>query len=278
MCDGFYFSYGYDMTCSRQRRIQWMQKRSKDPLQQIASDSRYFWNKNLYRDFISQGIDCKWFTPLIQGYFGQAYGRIERVDVAIVLLSRKIHHRAGTRYNARGIDDLGYVGNQCEKEQILIVEDKFLLSHVQISGSLPVFWEQKGVKEDVSITRSPELTKKAFGLHFGDIISTYGKVYCINLLQLKTAREEILTNAYVKQCYDAEPEIRDKIKYHHYDFHAYTSGNNFDALKVLINKTEKDFTEHGYFIENVAKRSVEKMQQGVFRTNCLDSLDRTNVA
>jgi hypothetical protein len=32
------------------------------------------------------------------------------------LIARKIHHRTGTRYNARGIDDLGYVGNQCEKE------------------------------------------------------------------------------------------------------------------------------------------------------------------
>lgn len=69
-----------------------------------------------------------------------------------------------------------------------------------------------------------------------------------------------MTNAYVKQIYDSDPEIKDKIKYQHYDFHAYTSGNNFDALKVLVNKTEKDLLEHGYFIENIAKRSVEKMQ------------------
>jgi SacI homology domain len=48
----------------------------------------------------------------------------------------------------------------------LIVEDKFLLSHVQISGSVPVFWEQKGVKEDVALTRSQDFQKKAFNLHF----------------------------------------------------------------------------------------------------------------
>jgi len=32
LCDGFYFSYGYDMTASRQRRIAWMQKKSSDPI------------------------------------------------------------------------------------------------------------------------------------------------------------------------------------------------------------------------------------------------------
>lgn len=116
LCDGFYFSYGYDLTCSRQRRIAWMQKRSKDPLETIASDSRYFWNLNLLRDFIAQKIDCKWFTPLIQGYFGQETGQMQNCNVSITLIARRVHHRTGTRYNARGIDDKGFVGNQCEKE------------------------------------------------------------------------------------------------------------------------------------------------------------------
>ena len=98
-----------------------MQKRSRDPIEMIASDSRYFWNLRLYRDFIAQNIDVKWFTPLIQGYFGQTTGAIQGKEVSITLISRRIHHRAGTRYNARGIDELGYVGNQCEKEQILIL-------------------------------------------------------------------------------------------------------------------------------------------------------------
>ena len=36
--------------------------------------------------------------------------------------------------------------------------------------------------------------------------------------------------------------------------------------------------KHGYFIENLAQKTVEAVQRGVIRTNCLDSLDRTNVA
>jgi hypothetical protein len=74
---------------------------------------------------------------------------------------------------------------------------------------------------------------------------------------LQTKREEILSNAYVKHVY--ESEIKDKIKYQQFDFHAYTKGNNFDSLKVLIQKVETDLLEHEYFIENIAKRSVEKL-------------------
>jgi hypothetical protein len=41
-----------------------------------------------------------------------------------------MHHRVGSRYNARGMTDDGNVANQLEKEQILVVDDKMLFSHV----------------------------------------------------------------------------------------------------------------------------------------------------
>ena len=46
----------------------------------------------------------------------------------------------------------------------------------------------------------------------------------------------------------------------------------------MIQKCDKEILKHGYFIENLAQKSVEAVQRGVIRTNCLDSLDRTNVA
>jgi len=49
---------------------------------------------------------------------------------------------AGTRYNARGVNDDGNVANFVETEQ-LVVTDGHLLSFVQTRGSVPVFWEQK---------------------------------------------------------------------------------------------------------------------------------------
>lgn len=52
--------------------------------------------------------------------------------------------------------------------------------------------------EDVTITRNPEMTKKAFRIHMNDIITTYGPVYVINLLRDKTAREMRITREYVR--------------------------------------------------------------------------------
>lgn len=191
----------------------------------IASDKRYFWNLSLYRDLISQNIDTKWFTPLIQGYFGQASGLIGKVSVVLTLMSRRCHLRAGTRYNARGIDDFGYVGNQVETEQILICDSKFLLSHVQIRGSVPIFWEQSGITEMVRVTRPPEMTKIPFNIHLNDILDSYGPVQIINLLAVKTEREVMLTTEYVRQVY--ESDRKNQIKFLNFDFHHYTRGDNF---------------------------------------------------
>lgn len=74
-------------------------------------------------------------------------------------MARRMHRKVGTKHVSRGIDDNGYVANQCETEQILIVDGRILSSHVQARGSVPCFWEQKGLKEAIEITRSPELTK-----------------------------------------------------------------------------------------------------------------------
>ena len=41
-------------------------------MKKVAADERYFWNINLYKDFIDQKVDIRWFTPLIQGYVGIA--------------------------------------------------------------------------------------------------------------------------------------------------------------------------------------------------------------
>lgn len=38
----------------------------------------------------------------------------------LVLISRRRHAMAGTRYNARGLDDTGNVANYVESEQIIV--------------------------------------------------------------------------------------------------------------------------------------------------------------
>ena len=53
--EGFYFSRGYDLTASRQKRVLFDQKMKQGfnpkPIDYMACDSRYFWNKNILQSF-----------------------------------------------------------------------------------------------------------------------------------------------------------------------------------------------------------------------------------
>ena len=192
------------------------------------------------------------------------------------MISRRMWNGAGTRYNARGINDQGYVANFCETEQIMVVGGRYFISHVQIRGSVPVFWEQRGLAEDVFLTRNAEMTKKPFGTHFKRILDAYGPCFIMNLLRYNTPREVRITTEYVRQVHEFADT--NKLKFLNFDFHGFCGGDRYQALKVMIQKCDKEILKHGYFIENLAQKSVEAVQRGVIRTNCLDSLDRTNVA
>lgn len=67
-----------------------------------------------------------------------------------------------------------------------------------VRGSVPIFWEQKGMLEEVTLTRGPEMTRKAFHKHFEDLENTYGQMSIVDLLSDSKKREIILTKEYVR--------------------------------------------------------------------------------
>ena len=46
----------------------------------------------------------------------------------------------------------------------------------------------------------------------------------------------------------------------------------------MAKECEQQILDDSWFVENLATKTVIQDQIGVFRSNCLDSLDRTNVA
>lgn len=69
--------------------------------------------------------------------------RLQGHAVTYALISRRSRHRAGTRYNVRGIDVEGNVANYVETEQIVVDQDTSLIcSYLQTRGSIPLFWKQ----------------------------------------------------------------------------------------------------------------------------------------
>lgn len=64
----------------------------------------------------------------------------------------------------------------------------------------------------------------------------------------------------------------------HFDFHRFCKGGNFQALRVLINELNDSMESYGAFSVDLDTGDVLTQQVGVYRVNCLDSIDRTNVA
>ena len=68
-----------------------------------------------------------------------------------------------------------------------------------------------------------------------------------------------------------------------FDFHAETKGGKWDRLGVLLKQVQPALDEHGYFLAEAPTADnvgwdIKRKQNAIVRTNCMDSLDRTNVA
>jgi len=62
-------------------------------------------------------------------------------------------YRSGTRFYNRGIDENSKCSQFIETEQIIVLGTQ-LLSFVCLSGSAPLFWEQKSQSDKIRLTRN----------------------------------------------------------------------------------------------------------------------------
>jgi hypothetical protein len=221
----------------------------------------------------------------------------------LTLISRLSCRRAGTRFNARGIDDDGNVANFVETETAYWYPTGLCFSYSQIRGSVPLFWEQATgllpTQQKVTITRSMEATQPAFDEHFEQLELKYGIIHVLNLLSRTKPGEVELTDRYNYHIHQSnvnhgaggsEPPERYLLRDTQYDFHAETKGpNGYEAASQIRHVIDKQAESFAYFLSDVIqekdprtgalnKRPTTVLQQeGVFRTNCLDCLDRTNL-
>lgn len=67
------------------------------------------------------------------------------------------------------------------------------------------------------------------------------------------------------------------MRYVHFDFHKEVAGLGYSAASKLIDRIQDSMLEFGFYSYNPTTKSTETEQIGVFRVNCLDCLDRTNL-
>lgn len=251
------------------------------------ADRQFWWNEWLSKPFIDAGLHS-YVLPIVQGFFQVASFPVPREpettesgDAAIVdyiILSRRSKNRAGLRYQRRGIDDDAHVANFVETETIMRVEREGvsnIFSYVQIRGSIPLFWTQSGYSLKPAPTLSPERTREqnidALSRHFKRTLPPYGPHTVVNLAE-HHGKEGVVTQAY--RDYLSEANLSG-VQYHEYDFHAETKGMKYENISKLIEHLDRTFEAQGYLW--ICNETVLSRQKGVYRTNCIDCLDRTNV-
>ncbi|XP_069468044.1 phosphatidylinositide phosphatase SAC2 isoform X2 [Ambystoma mexicanum] len=294
--ESFYYSFTYDLTNSVQRQSAGDNKNI--PLWKRVDD-RFFWNKHMIQDVINLNT-CQvdsWIIPVIQGFVQieelvvnynessddeksspetplQEWACVDDVHprFLVVLISRRSRHRAGMRYKRRGVDKNGHVANYVETEQLIHVHNH-TLSFVQLRGSVPVFWSQVGYRYNPRprLDKSEKETAAFFRAHFEEEQRIYKKQVIINLVD-QAGREKIIGDAFLKQVLLFNSP---NLTYVTFDFHEHCRGMKFENVQTLTDAISDIIQDMKWGW--VDQAGVICKQDGIFRVNCMDCLDRTNV-
>ncbi|CAH1404834.1 unnamed protein product [Nezara viridula] len=278
--DSFYFCLGApgSRTCDLTNSLQTFHQPGS------STDDRFFWNKHMLKDIyeINNELAKAWILPIIQGYVQIEHCAIHRdmttfgashcENLTLAIVSRRSRHRAGTRYKRRGLDEHGNCANYVETEQILS-NSSHTVSFVQVRGSVPLFWSQPGFKyrPPPRIDKGESETKLAFEKHMKGEITHYGPVCIINLAE-QTGKERVIWEGFTQHVLQFNS---DQVIYAVFDFHEHCRGMKFENVSLLLSKLQDVIQEMGFCWKD--KDGIICHQNGVFRVNCIDCLDRTNV-
>lgn len=294
----FYYSNDFDLTSLLQNRGLDNSKLNGSASPNSASkkainldhyQQEYMWNSFMMDELIKLRSNLDEFsqsllnesgilTTVIRGFAKTV--TFASSGAAITIISKQSWKRAGTRFNARGIDDNGNVANYVETEFIYDNPSQNLIfSFTQIRGSVPTFWEQEStlVNPKISLTRSLEATQPIFNKHFDEVCSKYGVCHIVNLLS-RTKPAEVQVLRRYKDLYQHSTHF-DDIAFSDFDFHHETkaAAGGFSGATKILPLLYDSLERFGWFTYDTEQAEVITRQDGVFRVNCLDCLDRTNL-
>jgi len=270
----FYFSYTLDITHTRQRldSLRSAEFASKSLLER--SEKRFVWNLNLLQPLMANQSLHRYALPVIHGFVSINPATIAGTRIVWTLVSRRSTQRVGTRLFVRGGDVEGHVANFVETEQLVEVGGS-TASFVQTRGSIPLHWQQR---PDLRYKPPPSLEsgvgehRQCFSKHMEEQVRLYGHQVMVNLVDQKGAegRLEARLRAVAREVNNPN------VTYEAFDFHAECSKMRWDRLSILMDRVAGVQEQQGFFLQE-REGSFLMRQTGVFRTNCIDCLDRTNV-
>uniref|UniRef100_A0A9J2Q5E8 Phosphatidylinositol-3-phosphatase SAC1 n=2 Tax=Ascaris TaxID=6251 RepID=A0A9J2Q5E8_ASCLU len=279
---GFYFSRSFDLSHS----VQWLVDNTTPMFKQLPmmgrADERFVWNRYLSAPISAIPDLYRYALPIIHGFFSSNRCVIGENVFQLFLISRRSVHRAGTRFYMRGVSSEGHSANFVETEQIVQFDrngdprNRYLTAFVQTRGSIPLFWSQRP-----NLRWQPEPTLKpaddqlsAYVRHMSTQRAIYGGKHVIVNLVNQRGREKRLGSELERVALQASLPF---VRHNPFDFHRECHAMNWARLSILRDQLRDEITQFGFFASSVAHPERTRQQLGFFRTNCMDSLDRTNV-
>ncbi|KAJ3256661.1 hypothetical protein HDU77_003009 [Chytriomyces hyalinus] len=309
-----YYSSSYDLTHSIQHNYFSYQVNPSDT---VVDDRYFFNHHLMHpiSSLASASTNVPWVYKMICGFVGGIDIPVQHDPTAspltftTVLVSRLSTARLGTRYVRRGLDMQGNAANSVEMEQIVFNHDFHsdagISSFVQLRGSAPLVWSQerdlayrpemhlKDFKENADVWGSVEQHLKDLKRQYiGDLSVSggrdFGQIVCVNLLD-DAGFEGALTKAYQSAINRFSDE---KVQYEEFPMNKWCRNMDYKNMSILVNRVHQPLVNSQVFVANGdvpftsqtlahGNRSrpfkVSKLQTGVTRVSCLDSLDRTNL-
>ena len=274
----------------------------------INSINNYCWNYSIGKYFDTKGMN-NFIFPIINGFVGIKESNEYGDNMKFILIGRKDRRRSGVRLLIRGADSNGHVANSCENEEIIIFKDRenniHLASFDQIRGSIPLMWTQEpslNLNPQIRPRNDFDINAAVFKMHIEEVINNYNSLCCINLVDQKKD-QKIIGDYYSNLIQNYKEKNKDKsnlVDFAWFDFHSECKKLKYENIKKLFkkNSVHKCLNTYGYThikIENNIMQNINpnekieehllknkalnfiNIQKGVFRTNCIDSLDRSNV-
>ncbi|KAJ2610931.1 hypothetical protein EV177_003724, partial [Coemansia sp. RSA 1804] len=280
---GVFYSYTYDLTRSLQTKGGHLPDNSQGLLLSQTACHDYWFNRNLLQPLIKQGA-YEWTLPMIQGCVQvAACTAVNGDNFHVSVISRRCVHRIGMRYERRGANSEGYVANFVETEQILAIDTGgqgvHYCSFIQTRGSIPFLWKQSSSSLHPApvVVGSDDDNVVVCAAHLRREIKRLGRQILVNLVEHK-GREAVVGSKYatlVGICVADDLVDAQFVRYIPWDFHRETHGMRFENIKQLVAQLQHEISNVGYYWHSGTQELTA--QNGVFRINCMDCLDRTNV-
>ena len=251
------------------------------PVKDLSHPDRGFvWNCGWQQPFEALGIPevC---TNVIQGVCVSKDFEENGVKFSIGYIARRSVLNPGTRYAARGLNDLNSPGNEVECELLFFKGNQFWSERWR-RGSIPIRWK-------TTLTSKLSSPKHKVDEDYFNGTVEYFKmlnerfnhvtIRCISLLETEQDHAENEIKEFfrksINQLYDNGIE---NVFFSPFDLnqHLHADGSGeamLDFLSYIAPLGDGDG-----FTRGTLPFDVQEIQQGLMRFNCADSLDRTNLA